>query len=397
VERARDALVKPGEHLVLWGFSGVGKTSLFQHLAKDLRLTYTTIYPKPPTSKRSAAIALLEDALADLGYEQALTVRTTNDETAHLDLGPPQLKAGIGASESQEVIAAIQANTLDRALVKALAASNIRVLFIDGFEFVPDDERAATAATLGALMHELSDRAAIDSQMTKLVVSGVAEAADQLVPTEGPVARRVYQLRVPRMTDDELIEILERGSRLLRLGFADNASKAIVRASDGFPYYTHVFAYHAVERARKRLSGNRVEHVTYPDWELSLDAALQGAELRLTKPYIGAIEPSNAPQLRKKILEALAELPRFSGTLAEIRESYLDLFRDDREAHRSGYFQQPLRELSEDFAMLRVLPPEAPNQGSPYGFRDPLMRSFVRLHRLHPHLIELSRANLLAS
>jgi hypothetical protein len=244
-------------------------------------------------------------------------------------------------------------------------------------------------------MHELSDLASEDKKVPKVVIAGVADAAQELVPADGPVARRILQVPVPRMSRTQLEEIVFRGSKLLRLNFAPEACSAITSASDGFPFYTHHFAQHAVQQARRRSSARHVESVTFDDYELSLETAIDYAHLQLGKPYLRAVEPTRGRQVRKEVLEALAEHGQSVVSVDELRTEYLRLFPSSPGAAESGFIQRPLRELVQDYGLLTEIPGEG-NRANLYRFRDPLMRAYVRLHRQYPHLRALHRDEVLA-
>lgn len=393
--RVNFALRSPGAHLVLWGFSGVGKTSLLEHCAKERGLSFLKVQARRPLDGGSAIDALLSNILTDLGYERAIT-STRGSNFA----GTGSAKAaGIGMEITEElreeVVSAIQAHTLDRAVVIALAASRIRILFIDAFEFIPEEERADVVGVLHVIMHELSDLSTDDKEMTKIVIAGVASSSKELLPRDPQVRRRVQDVHVPPMSDEQLRDILHRGSKLLKVNFSDAARDAVVQASDGFPFYTHHFAFHAVEEARAKSLGGQAERITIEDFGVALEEALDQVQLQLSTSYLRAVEPTRSRQLRKRILEALASCPNRVATLSEIREVYLVKNPDDTAARQRGFFQDPLGRLVEQYGILVERRPEGTNAPL-YGFTDPLMRAYILLYEQHPELIPIRRDEVFA-
>jgi hypothetical protein len=388
-------LRRPGKHLILWGFTGVGKTSLLQHTAKELKLRCLTVQASRPVDSRSAIEILLTNILAELGYEKTLSRRRTGSTTDSAELKLPVAKAGIKETTSEEIISAIEAHSLDKAVIRALSASSYRLLFIDAFEFIPPSQRQHAVEVLHSLMHELSDRASHDPKITKIVIAGVADEAHELVPIDGPITRRVQEVHVPTMSAAQLGDILDRGSKLLNLSFDPQARAEIVAASDGFPFYTHHFAYYAVEEARWRADNGLAQTISLDDYHRSLEEAIEQAHLHLTKPYLQAIESTRGPQTRKKVLEALASTERWVASLSEIRESYLNRHPNDAAARQSGFFQKPIGQLVGEYRLLTELRNRG-NEGSLYRFRDPLMRAYVRLHSEHPGLMHTHRDEVFA-
>jgi hypothetical protein len=394
--RVTSALRSPGAHLVLWGFSGVGKTSLLEHCARDLGLSFLKVQARRPLDGSSAIDALLSNILTDLGYEKAISSTRGSNLAGKGSVKALGMGVEIGEEQREEVVKAIQAHTLDRAVVTALAASHIRILFIDAFEFIPEEGRAEVVEVLHVVMHELSDLSTGDKEMTKIVIAGVAGDSKELLPRDPQVRRRVRDVHVPPMSDDQLNDILDRGSKLLKINFSDPARGAIVESSDGFPFYTHHFAFHAVEEARVKSLSGQAERITIEDFKVALEEALDQVQLPLGNSYLSAIEPTRSRQVRKRILEALASCEGRVATLSEIREVYLVKNPDDSVAREKGFFQRPLRQLVEAYGILVERRPEGAKAPPLYGFADPLMRAYIQIYEQHPELIPIRRDEVFA-
>jgi Cdc6-like AAA superfamily ATPase len=394
-ERVTIALRTRGAHLVLWGFTGVGKTSLLEHCAKELGFLFLKVQARRPLNGGSAIDSLLSNILTDLGYEKAISSTRGKMFGAKASVKASVMGAELTEEQREEVVSAIQAHTLDRAVVTALAASPIRILFIDAFEFIPEAERTEVAEVLHGIMHELSDLSGEDEEMSKIVIAGVASNSKELLPRDPQVRRRVQDINVPPMSEEQLRDILRRGSKLLNVNFSDHAREAIVQASDGFPFYTHHFAFHAVEEARAKSASGQAERITIEDFEVALEEALSQVQLQLTTSYLRAVEPTRSKQLRKRILEALASCPNRVASLSEIRAVYLEKNPDDEGARKSGFFQKPLAELVGQYGILVERRPEGADTPL-YGFTDPLMRAYIRLYEKHPELIPIRRDEVFA-
>ena len=87
----------------------------------------------------------------------------------------------------------------------------------------------------------LSDRAV----RVQLVVAGVAEDLEDLMRSNGIVQRNVVAIQVPRMSVDEVGQLVRSGEELGGVTFDDNAVEALCFASAGMPYLASLLAQQA--------------------------------------------------------------------------------------------------------------------------------------------------------
>jgi hypothetical protein len=216
------------------------------------------------------------------------------------------------------------------------------VLFLDNFEnLTTKDHFDETASEIVQLMKSLADRSADGGpRVVKVVVAGVPAASEELLDVDPATERRIKQIEVPKMPPNELDEILKNGEAELKISFEGFCRERILAYSDGFPYYTHLFALHTSRRA---IDDGR-EHVTLEDFEDALDAILADCSLSLRKAYDRAVETSGEVQTRKSIMEAMEPLKQDYSILV-----------DKGLAHSSN---------------------------NTYSFANPLMRAYVKLRAL---------------
>jgi hypothetical protein len=116
------------------------------------------------------------------------------------------------------------------------------VLFIDEFDRLPRE----AAAVFADLIKAVSDR----GSSTTIVLVGVAEDINDLIGNHASVERCLRQIRMPRMSDHELTQIIEKACE--SIGFAepgDDVTRRIVTVSQGFPHYTHALGQNAARKA----------------------------------------------------------------------------------------------------------------------------------------------------
>jgi hypothetical protein len=88
-----------------------------------------------------------------------------------------------------------------------------------------------------------------------IIIVGVADSVEGLIEGHRSIDRAVKQISMPRMSSTELREIVEGGFGAffdrsgIRIALEPTVVSAIVRMSQGFPYYTHLLAGSIGEQA----------------------------------------------------------------------------------------------------------------------------------------------------
>jgi MoxR-like ATPase len=262
-DRVENALREQGRQVVLFGLTGVGKTSLVGYLCRRRKISYRRVECGPPFED------MMREALATV-VKQEEVERVENEST---EVGIAATLYGLfrGSASARlggETRYSTYPVSLSTAAAEAFRLKGIRVLFLDNFENLDDKPHGmATVAAIVELMKSFADRAGeIGSEAPKVVVAGIPASSSSLVTLDPATARRTAQVEVPRMPDDEIDQILTRGGQRLGITFEGLLREQIIQYSDGFPYYAHMFGLHCSRRAI--LSGRH--DVKIDDFEESL-------------------------------------------------------------------------------------------------------------------------------
>lgn len=314
-----DAVGGRGQHAIVYGERGVGKTSLASiaeiisrirgYLVARVNLdqsdNFASIWPKVVDDlNRNTERGLFQ--LDALEIEQAV-------DNASAFLLDPDASSG-------SVLSGLH----------GLVDTAATVLFLDEFDRLND---AVARTQLVDLVKALSDH----SVQCTLILVGVAEDVDDLIEDHESIGRALVQIRMPRMSADELSQIIERGLEQADMHIEEDAKRLVTGLSIGLPHYTHLLAQQsafvalaqsvllvqrghvmeaipqAVARAQQRVVNlyHRATHSTqqniYP--EVLLACALSRTDDR------GFFAPGNVRDPLERVMGTRYEIPAFARHL----------------------------------------------------------------------------------
>jgi Cdc6-like AAA superfamily ATPase len=356
-----DAINQPGQHAVLYGERGVGKTSLSNVLADFLRSSGAKI------------------ALSKINCDATDTFATSAIK-ALSELRVVTVKQGVGFTGKVEQSIA----TIAQSLPPSPAPNDVRlaltklgvpvVLVFDEFDRLP----AQYVRPFTDLVKLLSDYVVAAT----IVLVGVASTIDQLVKDHASIERAIVQVHLPRMEPKELREIIDKGVALLRMSFDAAARAHLINLSQGLPHYTHLVGLHATRHAIRR----KESVVRMQDVEYGIRDAVENAQQSIKAQYHAATSSSHRGALFHQVLLACAlahkdqmsyfQAAEVAGPLSAIMERRCEI----------PAFARHLKKLSEE-ERGPVLECSGPDRRKRYRFRSPLLEPYVIMNGLSMKLI----------
>jgi hypothetical protein len=182
-----------------------------------------------------------------------------------------------------------------RRVLSRISDNNIPIIVLDEFDRLP---KGKVTTLVADTIKGLSDH----SVNATIVIVGVADSVAELIKEHASIGRALIEVPMPRMSDDELAEIIEKRLPRLRMEITDSALGRIIQYSQGLPHYVHLLGLHACRHAlalRERVIGTGTI-------DASISKCLDRAQQSIRDSYHRAIASPRADSLFKEVLLACA-------------------------------------------------------------------------------------------
>jgi len=280
MDQVMRAVSGQGQHSIIYGERGVGKTSLaglvhqfWLDVSKEYDLIAVRINCEPFDDYASiwASVAEeMQDKLSD------------KDDDASRSRLLSNLEEVVGGQATPNII---------RRMLQDAGYSFIIV--IDEFDRLRDrDAIGQMADTIKALSDHWVN--------ATLVIVGVADSLDELIHEHASIDRALIQVLVRRMNTDELDAIISNGLGAVGMTIADRARAFIVRIAQGLPYYGHLLS---LTSAFAAIANERTE-IAFEDVMSGLRDAVKNAEATVGSAYYQATVSPRKESLYKHVLLA---------------------------------------------------------------------------------------------
>ena len=357
VNRVIDAINQPGQHVIVYGERGVGKTSLANVLSSRLvsKAGRRALAPRVNCDATDTFGSLWAKVFAQVGT--VVQERAPGFKEATRD----RVQSALDTFTSRTDVTPDDV----RLLLTRLGKGRVLLVILDEFDRLVDGEaRRAVADTIKML----SDHAVPGT----LVVVGVADTVAELIEEHQSIERALVQVLMPRMEPGELHEILERGTRKLGMTIDAGAKREIAALSQGLPNYTHGLALYA---ARVAFAARRL-NIRRSDVKAAIERAVASTRQSLQDDYRKAVTSPQTGNLYGRVLLACARA-KTDGfgyfAAADVRKPMSSIM---GKKYDIPSFARHLNDFC-DPARGRVLRKEGTKRKYRYRFTNPLMQPLV--------------------
>ncbi len=272
-----NACVQRGQHVVIFGERGAGKTSLANATGQMLKTKFTM--PNCGTincDQTTTFASLWRSIFSEITVSRNVSISRNQ----------------AGANRTQGTLAELLPEIVTPHSVRTILQDRGKFLIIvDEVDRIQD---RSTTTLLADTIKSLSDHT-ID---TTLILVGVAESVDTLIAEHESVQRALIQVHMPRMTQVEIDKIIDNGLAAVGMSIEESAKRRIYKMSQGLPHYAHLLGMHsALTAAAQDRSQIRIE-----DTHLALRKALRQAQQSISDDYERAITNSGETLYRWVLL-----------------------------------------------------------------------------------------------
>lgn len=348
VRQVIDAINQKGQHAIIFGDRGVGKTSLANVLASFL--------PGGPVISRRIN--------CDKGDSYNSVWNKVFSEIQIQDVTHVGGFSGSGYPPRVDASAEIISPDVVRRQLEKWSATSLPILIIDEFDRIEHSYRAIFADTI----KNLSDHAV----GATVIIVGVADSVDQLLSEHESIHRALVQIKMPRMSKEEIKEIITNGLARLEMSVEDETLDRIAVLSQGLPHYAHLLGLHVSRAALDKLS----THVDISFLDAAIGKAIEAAQQSIRSAWHKAIISARKDNLFGDVMLAcaLAKTDDMGTFAAQDVRNPMQLVTG--KPYDIPSFAQHLNEFS-DSKRGNILQKMGESRRFRYRFTNPLMPPFV--------------------
>jgi Cdc6-like AAA superfamily ATPase len=347
INQVISAVSQKGQHVILYGERGVGKTSLANVISQIMRSF---------SEKEVDSVIINCDGIDDFTSLWQKIFREFDSLQEYAFTPPEEI-----TPESIRYI-------LQRNLGKA-------IIVIDELDRI--EGRPVLTELLADTIKTLSDHL-VD---TTLILVGVADSVDELISEHASIERSLVQVQMPRMSMSERYDLLNKRFNLIKMEVDELIKENIAFLSQGLPSYAHLLALHASQKAITRNS-NTIET---SDFESAIRMAVEKAYQSILSTYHQAISSSRETIYAQVLLAcALAKKDNLGFFAPPDVVNPMTLIMQRK--YRTTGFSRHLNDFCEE-KRGNVLCKRGSARNYRFRFVNPMMQPYVIIHGLANGLI----------
>ncbi len=272
-----DAINQIGQHAILYGERGVGKTSLGRILHKKLkgREPVPIVAPMVNCDSGDSFSSIWSKVLSEIPGEYMDEGNTYEENSSEqdLDITPHSV----------------------RKILTNVAEKGILFVILDEFDKIQDESARTLVADTIKLFSDHAVKATI-------IIIGVSDDLTGLIREHQSIERCLAQIPMPRMDRKELEDIVQGGLEKVGMTIESQCLSEITGLSKGLPHYTHLLALNA---GRQALDDQQLA-IAPIHIKRAIKSALTQVQESIRNNYDNATYSSKKDTLHSRVLLACA-------------------------------------------------------------------------------------------
>lgn len=348
LKKVESAVYEKGQHVIMYGERGVGKTSIANVIEEKFNNGLTV---KLTCTRDSNFDELWKEILRTIKYE----IR-------------------FGKSEADKPVERyideiVAEKTLDfQAVIFALSKIKSKTLIIlDEFDLI---ETKRDISRFADAIKSFSD----NLPSVTLMLVGIAENITDLIGEHASIERCISQINIPRMSENELNDILSGGLLKLKMRMDEGVQEDIINFSSGFPHYTHLLAKHSIVDALNK----KYNVIVRTNFNAAIDMTIDNAYESIRFAWQKSVHSNQENSLYETVVLACALVDE-----------------DEHGTFRASDLLQPLSKISGQAIVLKsytyhlsklctaprgeVLQKVTFGKITRYRFKNPLLKAYLML------------------
>jgi len=229
IERVIECIISPGQHPIIYGQRGVGKTSLANVLGEMFQDGLATkVSCDGGDTFQSIWNRLLRDASVEFKRQAWGFSAEEVAEKYSLASFLGQANADVRPSDVGMILKHVK---------------RLGMFVLDEFDKVSDTN---TKAYMADLIKMVSD----NTTNVTIVIVGVSDSIQALIGEHPSIERNLVQVELPTMPVEDIESIVREGWERLSLTFEEAAVHEVGTLANGFPHYAHLLVPFPVRQLR---------------------------------------------------------------------------------------------------------------------------------------------------
>jgi len=353
IEKIRDTIEERGQHAIMYGKRGVGKTSVANMVSNIFK---NVIISKITCNRNDTYYSLWDKALRNIKF-------TGSEKMIGYTAKMQQYETSLRLPDKKKA----DAHTIEKILRDI---PDYSLFIFDEFDTIQD---AKSRMQMADTIKNLSDNV---PNVTILLV-GIADNITELIGQHPSIERCIKQIHIPLMSFENAIDIIENGMGILKMEIMPDIASKIALYASGYPHYIHQLCKFASKEAIYAKS-NKVTNVHFNS---AVQLSIENSDHSLNQAFEAAVAASSAHNQFKHVIIA--------STLVDTDHN--DTFSPEQVIEVFNTITQKnlkLESINYNLGMLcktergDILQKTGNARNRRYKFRNPLMKAFIKL-KLH--------------